>query len=137
MVNSARTDAVQAVRDLTGGYGAEVVIDAVGGNAPIFNANVGMAAPGGMIVVIGGYFVPQALDTQDARAREVASRLSNSYSMWDGVPEVKIALDLPAAGKLRAKEYIAHTFPLGRIGEGFVAADRKAESGAIKVVILP
>jgi len=137
VINSARADAVQAVRGLTNGYGADVVVDAVGGNAPIFNSNVAMAAPGGVVIVIGGYFVPQALDTQDARAREVGIRMSNSYSMWDGVPEFKIALDLLAAGKLRAKEYVTHTFPLDRIAEGFTTADRKAETGAIKVVITP
>ena len=137
VINSSRTDPVQAVRDLTDGDGAEVVIDAVGGDAPIFGTNVRLAAPGGMVVVIGGYFSPQMLDTQDARAREVGIRISNSYSLWNGVPEVKIALDLLAAGKLRAKEYITHTFPLERIAEGFAAADRKAESGAIKVVIVP
>ena len=137
VVNSAETDAVQAVKDLTNGYGADVVIDAVGGTAPIFNTNVKMAAPGGLVLVIGMYSNDQMLDTREAQAREIGIRMANSYSMWDGVPEVKIALDLLAGGKLKAKDYITHTFALDRIGEGFAAADRKAESGAIKVVILP
>jgi threonine dehydrogenase-like Zn-dependent dehydrogenase len=137
VVNSARTDAVQAVMDMTEGYGADIVIDAVGGNAPIFNTNIQMAAPGATVGVIGMYGKQQSADVQLAQQKEVGIVFLNSYAMWNGVPEVKISLDYLADGKLKAKDYITHTFPLDRIAEGFAAASNKAESGAIKVVILP
>lgn len=137
VVNSAKVNAVEAVRDLTDGEGADVVIEAVGGTAPTFGPDISMAARGGTVLVIGMYNNPQNFDIREAQAKEINVQLCNSYSLWDGVPEFKIALDLMAAGRLRAKELITHTFPLDQIKEGFEAAANKAKSGAIKVVILP
>ena len=137
VINSARTDSVQAVMDLTNGVGAEIVIDGVGGSAPIFNTNLQMVSPGGTVVVIGMYGGAQTVDSWSAHWKEAGIRWSWSYALWEGVPEFKIALDLLAAGKLKAKDYITHTFSLDNILEGFAAADRKRESGAIKVVIKP
>jgi len=77
------------------------------------------------------------VDSPKAHLKEAIVRWSWSYALWEGVPEFRVSLDLLAAGKLKAKDYITHTFPLDRILEGFAAADRKRETGAIKVVILP
>jgi 2-desacetyl-2-hydroxyethyl bacteriochlorophyllide A dehydrogenase len=137
VINSAKTDVVEAVKDLTDGYGPDVVIDGVGGKAPLFDLNVRMVAPGGKVVIIGMYPGNQTVDSWAAHWKEASIQWSWSYSMWDGVSEVKIALDMLTAGKLHAKEYITHTFPLDRILDGFAAADKKNESGAMKVVIKP
>jgi threonine dehydrogenase-like Zn-dependent dehydrogenase len=137
VVNSAKVDPVAAVKDLTGGEGADVVVEAVGGMAPTFAADITMAARGGRVLVIGMYSADQSFAIREAQAKEINVQLCNSYSLWDGVPEFKISLDMMAAGKLRPKDLITHTFPLDKIGEGFEAAVNKAQSGSIKVIVLP
>lgn len=137
VVNSAKVNPVEAVMDLTNGEGADVVVEAVGGMAPTFAADVTMAARGGRVLVIGMYSADQNFAIREAQAKEINVQLCNSYSLWDGVPEFKIALDLMAAGKLRPKDLITHTFPLDQIKDGFEAAVNKAQSNSIKVVVLP
>jgi threonine dehydrogenase-like Zn-dependent dehydrogenase len=60
-----------------------------------------------------------------------------SYGLWDGVPEYQIALDLLAAGRIKAAPLITHRYPLAQIKQAFAAADDKRASGAIKVLVLP
>lgn len=137
VVNSSRVDPVQAIMELTGGRGAQVVVEAVGGSSPTLGIDLKVVGRGGTVLVIGSFTQPQTVEPRDVHAREVCIRWSWSYALWEGVSEFQVALDLLAAGKLKAREYITHTFPLDRIGQAFAAADNKRESGAIKVVVLP
>jgi 2-desacetyl-2-hydroxyethyl bacteriochlorophyllide A dehydrogenase len=137
VINGAKADAVQAVRDLTEGQGAEVVIEAVGGTAATFAPGIEMCARMGTFVILGMYSGPLTFAVREAHAKEIKIQFSNSYALWNGVPEFKACLDLLEAGRLQAGAYITHTFPLDRILDGFEAASNKAESGAVKVVILP
>jgi threonine dehydrogenase-like Zn-dependent dehydrogenase len=137
VVNSAKEDPVKAVLALTGGEGADVVVEAVGGRGSAFREAVEMAGRGARLVIMGSYAEPQAVDARQAMNKEMTIAWSWSYALWEGVPEFQIALDLLVAGRLRAREYVRHTFPLDRIGEGFATADAKHTSGAIKVVITP
>ncbi len=137
VVNSSEVNAVEAVQDLTDGIGADVVVEAVGGMAPTFAADVEMAARGGTVLVIGMYSQAQTLDTVTAQRKELKIHFSNSYGRWEGVPEFKIALDMMSAGKFNPEAYLTHTVSLDEIDRGFELADKKRESGAIKVVVLP
>lgn len=137
VVNSAKVDPVEAVMDLTEGFGAAVVVEAVGGNAPTFETDCKIVGRGGQVLVIGMFSKPQLLDMRLLQRKEAMVHLLWSYGLWNGVPEYKIALDLLAEGKLQASKYITHTFPLDEIAEGFRVADNKAETGSIKVVIKP
>ncbi len=137
VVNSAEVDPVVAVRELTDGIGADIVVEAVGGRAPTFAPDVEMAARGGTVLVIGMYSQPQTLDTAVAQRKELKIHFSNSYGRWNGVPEFEIALEMMAAGKLTPDAYITHTVPLREIDRGFALADDKRASGAIKVIVLP
>jgi 2-desacetyl-2-hydroxyethyl bacteriochlorophyllide A dehydrogenase len=136
-IDSTQIDAVAAVTDLTQGQGADLVIEAVGGMATTLSADVRMATRGGMIVIIGAFQGPQALDMGESMRRELRLLFSNSYSLWQGTPEFGMALDLMAAGKLRPAEYITHRVPLERIAEGFALASNKGDSGALKVIVEP
>ena len=78
-----------------------------------------MAARGGTIVDRRAFQQPQALDMGEGMRKELRLLFSNSYSLWQGVPEFGMALDLLAAGKLKPAEYITHRVPLARIAEGF------------------
>jgi 2-desacetyl-2-hydroxyethyl bacteriochlorophyllide A dehydrogenase len=137
VINSARVNAIEAVRDLTEGQGAEIVVEAVGGTAATFTPGIEMCARMGTLVILGMYSKPLTLNVREAHTKEVKIQFSNSYGLWEGVPEFKACLDLLKAGRLQAGAYITHTFPLDEILDGFEAASNKAQSGAVKVVILP
>lgn len=137
VINVRQTDPVQALLDITDGHGADIVVEAVGGRADTLQTGLQMAAQGGIVLVIGSFSEAQSVDTRMALRKEVDLRWSWSYALWRGVSEFQIALDLMAAGKVRPDVYLTHTFGLDQIGEGFQAADDKASSGAIKVIIEP
>jgi len=134
-VNSAKSDEVEEVMQLTGGEGCEVVFETVGGMANTMESAVKIAKRGGTIVVIGMFRRPVELDFGRLMRNEIDMVFSWSYSTWKGVPEFAIALDLLARGELDAKSLITHRFPLDRISDAFQAALNKGESGALKVLI--
>jgi threonine dehydrogenase-like Zn-dependent dehydrogenase len=137
VINSTEVDPVEAVRELTQGEGANIVIEAVGGRAPTFANDVHMVARTGTLGIIGMYTDPQTLDSREAMAKQMQITWINSYGAWDGVPEFRIAMDMMLSGKFHPLQIISHRFPLEEIADGFAAADGKRESGAIKVVVVP
>jgi threonine dehydrogenase-like Zn-dependent dehydrogenase len=137
VVNSAQVDPVEAVKDLTNGEGADIVIEAVGGRAPTFANDVHMVARNGTLGIIGMYTVPQTLDSAEAMRKQMQITWINSYGAWKGVPEFKIALDMMVSGRFHPLDIITHRFPLDEIGDAFYAAANKNESGAIKVLVVP
>jgi 2-desacetyl-2-hydroxyethyl bacteriochlorophyllide A dehydrogenase len=124
-----------ALMDLTAGRGADVVYETVGGDAPTLVQAVSGAARGGSVCIMGIFGAPQPLDTAVAYRKELTITWSNSYSTWHGRSEYQIALDLLAAGRVRAEPLLTHHFPLERIAEAFAAADDKQASGAVKVLV--
>jgi 2-desacetyl-2-hydroxyethyl bacteriochlorophyllide A dehydrogenase len=137
VVNANKVDPVQAVIDLTGGAGADVVFETVGGTAATVQEGIDMAAFGGKVGVVGLFVEPITIDTRPAMRKEVEIRWINSYSTWEGRREFQIALDLLASGKVDAKPLITHHVPLDRVAEGFAMANDKRSSSAIKVLVTP
>ena len=137
VVNPAEVDVVEAVQDLTGGEGADIVIEAVGGRAPTFENDIHMVARTGTLGIIGMYTVPQTLNSQEAMSKQMQITWINSYGAWEGVTEFQIALDMMVAGRLNPQNIITHRFSLDDIGAGFEAAVNKGESKAIKVLVVP
>ncbi len=135
-VNSARDDLKQAVLDLTDG-GADVVYEAVGGTAPTFPQALDVAAPGARVAEVGTFQVPQTFTPQAPRRKELTVYWSDSYATWRGVREYQIAIDLVAAGRVKADKLITHRFPLDEIATAFQVADQKLQTGAVKTVVQP
>jgi len=69
--------------------------------------------------------------------KELDIRWVWSYAAWGDRPEYQIALDLLAAGRLRAGPMLTHRFALDEITTAFQAACDRAASGAIKVLVCP
>lgn len=136
-VNAAEEDVPAAVRALTGGAGAEVVFEAVGGQAETLAQAIEVAGRGGRIGVVGAFTGTQSLDPGLGMRKELSLHWVWSYGLWDGVPEFQIALDLLAGGRIDAAPLITHRFPLDQIAAAFAAADDKRTSGAIKVLVIP
>ena len=134
-VNSAASDEVDEIMQLTDGEGCEVVFETVGGLAETMDSAIQIAKPGGIIVIIGMFAKPVQLNFRRLMRNEIDLIFSWSYSTWNGVPEFEIALDLLARGALDAESLITHRFPLERISDAFHAALNKGESNSLKVLI--
>jgi L-iditol 2-dehydrogenase len=131
VINAALTDPVPAILELTDGAGAEVTIECSGGlGVPQQCAEV--TKRGGKIVVVA--FYPDKV-TFDLSA-VVRKDISIYTSRGEGGNNVKRAVALAAAGKLRGAEMITHRFPLEKIAEAFRVV-RERDGDPVKVVLVP
>jgi len=136
-IDSGNDDAVGIVMDATGGKGADVVVEAVGGRAPTFEQGLQMVKRGGRLGYLGFFAEPQAVDTGRLLTSEIAIIPVFSYARWRTATEYELALDGVARGELIADAMVTHRFPLEEIDGAFQAAADKDSSRAIKVVIHP
>jgi L-iditol 2-dehydrogenase len=122
----------EAVRDRTGGRGADVVL-VCPADARAITEGIAAAAPGARVVC----FTPlppgesPALDANRLYFREIA--LLQSYS--SGPDETRAALELLATGRLRTAPLVTHRAGLEGVGAALARAKRPGEG--IKTVILP
>jgi L-iditol 2-dehydrogenase len=129
---AGRTDAVDEIRKLTDGRGADVVITAAASGRAQQDA-VQMAARQGRISFFGG--LPKddpviRLDSNLVHYRELTIVGANGSS-----PEHnRRALDLVATGAVRVDDLVTHRMPLTDV---LSAIDTVAKGEAIKVTILP
>jgi len=111
VINAAETDAVCAVRKLTDDRGADVVLEAVGGQwaASAFAQIQDMVAYGGNIVLIGLYQgEPLPLDASKA----MGQRIIGANSAGTDRPACSdTALEMLSEGLIRADKMITHRFP--------------------------
>ncbi len=132
IINSKEDDAVKVVRHLTGGQGADVVIEAIG-LQPTWEQAIKMARRGGTVLEFGG--CPPgtmiSLDTMLIHYNEVFVRGSfhatPSY-FWK-------ALDLIASGTLNVRRIITGQMPLEKISKAFEILERSKSD--LKIAIVP
>ncbi|MGW1010329.1 alcohol dehydrogenase catalytic domain-containing protein [Streptomyces termitum] len=119
----------QLVDDLTGGLGADVVMEAVG-VPESFEACVRMVRPGGHVANIGVHGKPAALHLEDLWSRDVTltTGLVDTFS-------TPMLLRLMVAGRLPTAGLVTHRFALGQMEEAYDVFGRAAETGAIKVAL--
>ena len=135
VINSTKEDPVAKVMELTGGVGADVVFDSVGGRAPTMDLQIQMLRPHGKLGMIG---VRQDTTFNMAKPhfKEIDIVFIFSYALWNYRTEFSMAMDLLEKGALAADPLVTHTFPLTRIHEAFETAKDKSRSHAIKVMII-
>ncbi|MBE7213395.1 MAG: NAD(P)-dependent alcohol dehydrogenase [Gluconacetobacter diazotrophicus] len=117
-INIRERDPGEAVREATGGWGANLVFEASGSPAAIA-AIAGYAAPGGGIVVVGMPTAAHSLDINTAMAKEL--RVEFVFRYANVFPR---ALAMIASGKVDLKPLISATFPFERSIEAFERAAR-------------
>jgi D-xylulose reductase len=127
-VNIRSENLAAVVRDETGGWGADVVFDASGAAKAIESA-VGLACPGGAVVLVGIPVEPVVFDIPGAIAKELRVETVFRYANM-----FERALNLIASGKVDLKPLISATFDFERSIEAF---DRAAEGrpGDVKLQI--
>jgi threonine dehydrogenase-like Zn-dependent dehydrogenase len=111
VVNASEEDPVAAVKRLTGGRGATIVIDCVGGRAGVrsFAQAQEMLAPGGLLQLIGLYHgEPLPLDA----SRMMGKRLLGGYPPdTDRGAMGQAAMAALASGEVRVEHLVTHWFP--------------------------
>lgn len=131
-VNAAATDAAEAVRDLTGGRGADYVFIAVG-SARALEQAIAYSRPGGTVTIVGmpptgDHIVLDASDFAASGRKLLGSRMGS----------VRVAEDIPALasiyadGRLELDGLISGRYPLDSINEAIASA---ASGEAIRNVI--
>ena len=131
VVNARRDDPVAAVRALTGGLGADLVIEASGAmEAP--QQCVEMVKTGGKILLLAFYKDKVTFDL----SRAVRQDVTLFSTRGEGGGNVRRALSLARQGKLHGAQLVTHRFPLDEIQEGFRVV-REREGDPIKVVFVP
>lgn len=119
VVNCLEKDPIQAVKELTGGRGVDVVIDCVGGNAGVrsFEQAQDMVAPQGTLFLIALY-QGGALPLHSGKImnkRLLAGILISEPRSQTAQRAIKHIQD----GRVRVKELITHRFPLSEAQQAF------------------
>ncbi|GHF37555.1 zinc-dependent alcohol dehydrogenase family protein [Streptomyces griseosporeus] len=115
--------------DLTGGLGADVVIEAVG-IPETFELCTRMVRPGGCVANVGVHGRPATLHLEDLWIKNVT--ITTGLVDTHSTPTL---LRMAAAGRLPTPELVTHTFPLERMEEAYDVFGRAAETGALKVAL--
>lgn len=130
--DDARTKST--IDDLTGGLGADITIETVGGfgsDATLVQA-VDMTRVMGRIVVLGVFHDPIPTDWMQPLLKEQSIIFSVCYGIMNGRHDFEMAVDLMASGKVDLKRMVTHTFPLVEMSQALAKAYDKS-SGSVKV----
>ncbi|MFC5911435.1 S-(hydroxymethyl)mycothiol dehydrogenase [Streptacidiphilus monticola] len=123
-VNSRQQDAVEAVRELTGGFGADVVIEAVG-RPETYEQAFYARDLAGTVVLVG---VPTPEMRLELPLLDVFGRGGALKSSWYGdcLPsrDFPMLVDLHLQGRLDLGAFVSETVPLDAVEEAFARMQR-------------
>jgi len=132
LINASTQDPVAAVRELTDGRGADVVITAAGSKVAQEQA-LSMAVPRGRVSLFGG--LPKDDSVIQADSNLIHYRELSVVGSYGSAPRHnREALSLIASGTVPVADLITHRLPLDRVND---AIELVASGEGIKVVIEP
>jgi len=122
-------DPLTVVRGMTGGLGADVVIEAVG-TPGTFELCTTLVRPGGRVANVGVHGKPATLHLEDLWIRNVTltTGLVDTYS----TPRL---LDMLVAGQLDLTQMVTHRFGLDEFMQAYDIFGDPVHTGALKVVL--
>ncbi|HEY7948408.1 MAG TPA: zinc-binding dehydrogenase, partial [Acidimicrobiales bacterium] len=125
----APEEAPDVVRDLTGGLGADVTIEAVG-VPETFDLCTELVRPGGHVANVGVHGKPVTLHLETLWTKDVTitTGLVDTYS-------IPTLLRLIGAGKIDPLRFTTHRFELGQAMDAYDTFARAGETGALKVLM--
>jgi threonine dehydrogenase-like Zn-dependent dehydrogenase len=129
-VNIEAEDLVSRVKDITGGAGADVVVNASGGRGAVAQAlavagkrsTIVLAAPGNEDISVGSI-----------GRRNVVMKWAHGHSY----ASVELAIQMIASGRYPLDEISTHTFDLDHVAEAIEAVAGEGAAGAIHVSVIP
>jgi S-(hydroxymethyl)mycothiol dehydrogenase len=123
-VNSREADAVEAVQALTGGFGADVVIEAVG-RPETYRQAFYARDLAGTVVLVG---VPTPEMKLELPLLDVFGRGGSLKSSWYGdclpTRDFPMLIDLHLGGRLPLEKFVSETIALGEVEEAFTKMER-------------
>jgi L-iditol 2-dehydrogenase len=129
-LRSDKVDVVEAVRERTGGRGADIAVEAVGIDQTVRTA-VGCVRKGGAVTLVGNVSPRVELLLQTAVTRELS--LNGSAASCGEYPD---CLDLMQRGTIRVDPMISAVAPLSE-GARWFERLRAGEAGLVKVILGP
>jgi S-(hydroxymethyl)mycothiol dehydrogenase len=124
VVNSAETDPVEAIKSLTDGHGADVVVEAVGRPETYLQAFYARDLAG-ILVQVG---VPDPTMTLELPMIELFGRGGALKSSWYGdclpTRDFPVLIDLYLAGRFDLDGFVSETIGLGDVEQAFTRMQR-------------
>lgn len=122
VVNSSTTDAVAAVRELTGGAGVDVAFEVLG-RQQTFEQAVKMLSDGGRMVAVG---IAAGKSTAEVEITPLVRRGLKVMGSFGGRTrqDLPAVIDLAATGVFSVEDTVTRTYPLDAAGEAFEALAR-------------
>lgn len=127
VIDAAREDALQSVREATSGMGADLIIECAG-TQETFNQAVEMVHGGGRIMLVGVYEKPLTWDPLPV----ISKNLTLVGCLGGNFPG---AIELLQSGKATTRSLVTHSFSLDQAQEAF--RTQLQDRQAIKVMITP
>jgi alcohol dehydrogenase len=129
LVNSERDDALERIREITGGLGVDTAIEAVG-VPESFELCASLVRPGGVVANVGVHGRPATLHLEDLwiKGVTVTTGLVDTYS-------TPTLLKLIRSGQLDVGGFVTHRYPMDEFLEAYDTFSRAGETGALKVVL--
>jgi threonine dehydrogenase-like Zn-dependent dehydrogenase len=130
---------IERVRDLTGGYGADVVADFVG-SARVVPEGIGMVRNGGTYLEVGNISPDDATPFRPRTLTWGRKRILGILHYDPGTIPVALDFLLRNHTKYPFRSIISHRFPLAQIDEAFQVCEwsgRQADCGVVRGVLVP
>jgi threonine dehydrogenase-like Zn-dependent dehydrogenase len=137
-LNAGEVEVATAVRDLTAGHGADIVIDA--GNTPAtFALALEVAREKGRVVVLSFHTKPitieditrdfyhKELDVLATRGPGPGGSHRSSYVRWTGGENMRLAERFSAQGRFHPERLITGRLPLAQIADGLRQVETEPE----------
>ncbi|MGD9404162.1 MAG: zinc-binding dehydrogenase, partial [Anaerolineae bacterium] len=130
-INVREDDTVERIFDLTGGIGADAILECSGTTPGAVDA-VGCSKKNGRIALVGIYAEPAPLDVN----KVVQWNITLAGSKAEGERSMAQAIALLSRRQVDLSPLVTHTFPLDQIHDAFETAEKRL-GGALKVVVKP
>jgi len=128
-VNNSREDPLSIIKDLTGRFGADVAIEAVG-VPDAFELAVKLARPGGRIANIGVHGEAATLHLEEQWIRDIT--ITTGLVDTSSTPTL---MRLITTGQIDAMKFVTHHFDLDEFDQAYDVFARAADTHALKVVL--
>jgi alcohol dehydrogenase len=130
VIDASSEDVRGAIKEITEGWGAEYVIEAVGRQETLGNA-LAVAAPGGIVSVVGVFQKPVTVNAP----RMLARNLTLTMGMGD-LGHIGELVELIESGRLDLTPMITHRFPFDDVLRAYEIFEKRID-GAVKVLLIP
>jgi (R,R)-butanediol dehydrogenase / meso-butanediol dehydrogenase / diacetyl reductase len=131
VINPAAEDVVAAVRRETDGWGADVALEAVGGDSEeLLGQAVAATSRGGTVVALGLHREEARVPIDEIKSHE--KTLVGSQAYPSGTPAR--VTDAIASGRLPAQRLITHRLPFAQVEEAFALLESRADD-VLKIVL--